>query len=513
MGKSVGLDVIPHTDRYSEITLANPFLFEWLQRQDLQIIRHEANLHLKVQEVIFAFLQQFGTAHPIQSLPNNAPSLFGFSVSEEQRLLHLFGTPENQESRNQRRDELVQWLYDRGLEPVPATMAPPYRGLEVDPDPDAKTVDHRGRVWRDYRITKPEKMSRVFGPLTRYKLYGRQKDNQDWDVDFAQPRNPVWEYVIRQFTSIQQAYGFDFMRGDMSHVQMRAEGVPAQADPHYDLHQAIRRNIRLQAPHFGYFAETFLAPDGVMAYGSEVDHLEISEADTTLGDLQSMVPGSPTFLQAFRWYIDLHATRRFKPSFTMMTGDKDDPRFDKFYVHANAARYFTGVFLTDWPSYMGLGFECRDLHLEPAPNEHYTKLYVFQIQEGPKATQGPYHWGQNAVLFEQIARIRDLAEVILPGLRGAATQWLLSPDATGYCPYVAWTQQNPEFLFVVNFAGQGSFSNIKVPTIEARPGPLDCAFSLGHSTENTQAYATSQHIQLHNLPPGSCRVYRWPKKN
>ncbi|MEM1217376.1 MAG: hypothetical protein AAGH79_00615 [Bacteroidota bacterium] len=513
MGKSVGLDVIPHTDRYSEITLANPYLFEWLQRKDVQIIRHEANLHVEVQEVIFAFLQEHGTAHPDQPLPNNAPSLFGFSLSEEQRLLHLFGLTNDQNGRTQRRDLLVQWLYDRGFEPVPATMAPPYRGLEVDPNPQAKTVDHRRRIWRDYRITKPEKMSRVFGPLTRYKLYGREGDNRDWGIDFSQPRYPVWEYVIRHFKQIQQAYSFDFMRGDMSHVQMRPEGVPAQAAPYYDLHQAIRRDIRKQAPHFGYFAETFLAPDSVMAFGSEVDHLDLSEADTTLGDLQSMVPGSPSFLQAFRWYIDLHRTRRFKPSFTMMTGDKDDPRFDAFYLHANAARYFTGIFLTDWPSYMGLGFECRDQHLQPAPNEHYTKLYVFQIQEGPKATNGPYRWGQNVELFEQIARIRSLGEELLPSLEGATTQWLLPPDATGFCPYVAWTQTKPEFLFVVNFADQGPFSNIKIPAIEVKAGALDCVFSLGKEPANTQAFATGQHIQLHNLPPGTCRVYRWPKQN
>ncbi|HRI59972.1 MAG TPA: hypothetical protein PK228_09625, partial [Saprospiraceae bacterium] len=30
MGKAVGMDVVPHTDRYSEMAVANPQFFEWL---------------------------------------------------------------------------------------------------------------------------------------------------------------------------------------------------------------------------------------------------------------------------------------------------------------------------------------------------------------------------------------------------------------------------------------------------------------------------------------------------
>ena len=36
-----------------------------------------------------------------------------------------------------------------------------------------------------YRITEPEEMSRVFGPLTRYKLYGRKEDNANWEIDLS----------------------------------------------------------------------------------------------------------------------------------------------------------------------------------------------------------------------------------------------------------------------------------------------------------------------------------------
>ena len=60
LGKVVGMDVIPHTDRYSEIVLANPDLFEWLLRHDLEILDHREYLHEEVQGAIYDWLQARG---------------------------------------------------------------------------------------------------------------------------------------------------------------------------------------------------------------------------------------------------------------------------------------------------------------------------------------------------------------------------------------------------------------------------------------------------------------------
>nr|MDA3948122.1 hypothetical protein [Spirochaeta sp.] len=177
----------------------------------------------------------------------------------------------------------------------------------------------------------------------------------------------------------------------------------------------------------------------VMAYGDELEHLDASGADVTLGDLQSRRVESPEFFQQLRWYRDIAATHRVVPSFTVMTADKDDPRFDEFYLRGNEARYFSALFLTDMPSYTALNFECRDPHYVAAPNERYTKLYVFHETEGPKATDGPFRFGRNGYLFYRISRIRLFAEEILPELRGAAVRWLSPPDATAGRSYVAWT--------------------------------------------------------------------------
>lgn len=516
MGRTVGMDVIPHTDRYSQIVLANPQYFEWLQRRDLDIIDHRANLHEDVQSVIMQFLAKHGAAVALHYPKQHTEFFDNDNFDENGRALVLFGEHRDYKGREKRRIALVQYLYDYGFEPVPATMAPPYRGLEVDPEEANKAIDDDGRVWRDYKITKPEGMSRVFGPLTRFKLYERLEDNQNWAIDFLHPRKEVWRYVAQQYHKIQADYNFDFMRGDMSHVQMRPEGVPHRTGIFYDILKTIKNHIQHHTPYFAYFAETFIAPAGTMAYGDEMDHLEFSDADTTLGDLQSVPVGTDDFLQRFRYYCDILETRTVTPNFTMMTGDKDDPRFDKFYLSGNEARFFTGIFMGNMPSYMGLGFECRDVHHQPAPNEHYTKLYVFKITVGHKATFGPYVWGKNAFLFHQLSRIKLYAEAVAPLIAGRAVRWLLPPDPTGWRKFIAWTHQTdsntihtPQFVFIANFDTTNDLHNLKIPAFGST-NHLILDFSTVHfidEEDNRMEYnGINYHLEL--LQAGECRVYQ-----
>lgn len=450
LGKAVGMDVVPHTDRYSEMVLANPRFFEWLRRRGAHIVDHRSGLYHTVQDLLFQYLHEKGSAVSGTTLPASPEVLF-HALPESERLRLLFGEKYDYQGRLLRRKELVRLLYDEGLETVPATMGPPYRGIEVDPAPNAKVTDEDGLVWLDYRITKPEKFSRVFGPLARYKLYESKNDNADWELDFGRPNVDAWNYVCVHYGRIQAEFGFDFMRGDMSHVQMRPEGVPGNPDEWYDLLGAVKRSVMAEKPWFGYFAESFLAPPGEMAYGDECDHLEAALADSTLGDLQSEPVGTDKFVQDFWQYRELLETRKFAPNFTIMTADKDDPRFDCFYLDGNELRYFIGLFLTDMPSYMGLGFECRDPHPTPAENEFYSKYYVFQMLNDPKTTRGPYRWGNNELLYKRLGRQKMLANDIFSSIAGSRAEWKLPRDRTGKNKVIAWTQaENPRFLFVAN---------------------------------------------------------------
>jgi hypothetical protein len=510
MGRTVGMDVIPHTDRFSEMVLAFPEHFEWLQRRELRIIDHSANLHTTVQRQIFEFIRQVGPAFPGDTMPRSTEALFHTACSEAARLRLLFGLPTDPAGRLKRRKLLIQHLHRQGFETVPATMAPPYRGLEVDPSPDAQITDGDGLEWRDYRITKPQTMSRVFNPLARYKLYESKDNNVNWEIDFSTPRLAVWKYVCVHYAEVQQHYGFDFMRGDMSHVQMRPEGVPPVTDEYYDILGAVKHHIQANVPYFGYFAESFLAPKDMMSYGEEIDHLEASAAEATLGDLQSCTVGSPEFLQRLRLYDDLKSTRHCKPSFTVMTADKDDPRFDAFYRDGNALRLFLAFFLTDMPSYVGLGFETRDRHDQPAPNEHYTKLFVFQEQRGPKATLGAYVWGKNTALFGQITHLKLYLEKTWSKLNGRHIRWLIAPDACGANPLLAWTQaDHPEFVFIANTSLEkpsGAFGLLA----PGGSGPLVLEFSTSQETpaNDQKLVFNGIYYPVANLDPAEGRVYK-----
>ena len=458
LGKTVGLDVIPHVDRFSEIALCNPWLFEWVRRRDATLLDHRAGLHEEVMATICGY--RFG-----RSSPQLVREFFG--RPEQAIAFDLFGDG-GAWDRDARRDGLVQWLYDFGYETVPATMAPPYRGLALDADEAAVTVDHRGRRWRDYRLTAPTPMSRVFGPLTRYHLWETHDDNAHWQLDHARPRLPVWDYVATHYRDVVARYGFDFMRGDMSHVQTRPTGVPTHDEQPYDLLRYVKRACAKTYPHFAYFAESFLTADDYMTYGSEPAHLDLSRADVALGNLQNYHPADPEFHEVLSAYEALRArgasdapgggAHHFAPAFTVFTADKDDPRFDANFRGGNVARYGFAAFCPRFPVYSALGFRTRDPHEVPAPNEHYSKLYVFHYDNGPKATHGPYVFGHNEALWEQVRRIDAFRQKLTLPADGGTFAWALAPDATGERQVVAWRWG--DYLFAANFGSEAAAVHI-----------------------------------------------------
>ena len=522
MGKAVGMDVIPHTDRFSEPALATPDLFEWMQVRDRRIVDHSDGIVRSVEEAIFVWLNERGPALANEEVPPSVKALF--SLSEHVRLRLLFGDPGDLFGRIDRRVDLIKYLKWFGLEPVPATMGVPFRGIEVDPDPSHTVVDVHGMEWPDYVITEPEFMSRVFSPLARYKLYERLDDNADWEIDFSRPRTRVWDYVCDHYAAVRHIGNFDFMRGDMSHVQMRRDGVPDAVDEHYDILGAVKQHIQETgpAPWFAYFAETFLPARDVFQFGEELDHLEASLADATLGDLQSTVVGDHEFLRRFRRYLDDLATRRTAPAFTVMTADKDDPRFDNFYRAGNEARLFTAMLLPDMPSYTGLGFEIRDVHDEPVANERYTKLFVFHeegdsnIYPSKARFSDTYIWGENDDLFASITRLRTFVEDTLADIAGSTTRWLIPPDATTLRGTAAWTQDpasmprgRDRYVFVVNYDLDADSGYFGIPAL-----PADVALVPVFSTRDG-AHLPPDPIhhngffhRIPNLTPGEAQAFR-----
>ncbi len=515
MGKTIGMDVIPHTDRFSEVAMGNPNLFEWMRVRDREIVDQSESLSEDAAASIFSWLSGVGAATAIDEIPSGPAAIF--AGDEGARLAVLFGDPRDIHGRNKRRVDLIMHLKRQGLEPVPATMGVPFRGIMVDPASTHVATDDHGMEWPDFVITRPEYMSRVFSPLARFKLYGRVDDNANWEIDFSKPLHHVWDYVCNHYAQVRHIGNFDFMRGDMSHVQMRPSGVPDIVDEHYDILGAVKTHIQRTAgaPWFGYFAETFLPPRDTFQFGEELDHLEASLADATLGDLQSAVVGSASYLRRFRRYLDDLATRRTAPAFGVMTADKDDPRFDEFYRKGNEARLFTALFLPDMASYTGLGFEVRDVHWEPVENERYTKLFVFRehgesnVYPSKARFGNTFIWGENGELFERLTALRVFAEGILGSIEGATTRWLIPPDATTHRGIAAWTQEGTaRFVFVVNYDIEQDSGYFGIPALDDGI-TLASAFSTTGTVAEIDGRLTSNRFfhRLESLAPGEGRVY------
>ena len=522
-GRTVGLDVVPHTDRFAEQVLANPAMFEWMHIREHRIVDHTDGVLDQAVHAIVTWLGERGPALAGDVLPPDADALF--ALDEAVRLRLLFGAAGDTHGRTERRVDLVKYLKWFGLEPVPATMAPPFRGLEIDPDPARMVIDEHGMQWPDIVISEPQFMSRVFSPMARYKLYERVDENRDWVIDFDRPRQDTWDYVCSHYARARHIGNFDFMRGDMAHVQMRPGGVPADVvDDHYDIHRAVKRHVQREhdAPWFASFAEAFLPARDVFGFGEELDHLEAAEADVVLGDLQSTVVGGAAYLHRFRRYLDDLATRRAAPAYTLMTADKDDPRFDEFYRAGNEARLLTALLLSDMPSYVGLGFEIRDVHHEPAPNEHYTKPFVFEetgdsnVYPSKARFSDTYVWGTNDGLFARQTAIRMFAEELLAELGDRVrTRWLLPPDATALRGLVAWTQDPASLvpgarahLCVVNYDLDAVSGQVGIPGLPADATLTGVFSTLGAAAPDTTPVAHNGYFhRLEGLEAGEGRVY------
>ena len=235
--------------------------------------------------------------------------------------------------------------------------------------------------------------------------------------------------------------------------------------------------------------------------------MEGSDTDSTLGDLQSMVVGSPRFIAEFARYHELSQTRSFAPNFTIITADKDDPRFDEFYLKGNELRLFMALFLTDMPSYMSLGYEQRDSHPTPAPNEHYTKLYVFQLDEGPKATHSPYIWGKNGELFHNLEQIKIIADQLMPSIIHQKIEWLIPPSIQNQHKVISWKiKGETNYVFLANLDIEQHITAIELKGISNGTELINIFSTFASPLQNiTQS---NGGFIVNSMLAGECKIFK-----
>lgn len=547
MGKAVGLDILRHTGNYSETMMAHPDYFMWVRLSpDGTAIADQGNtVHEQAQAVIRQFVAEWGDASAMA--PDNAQALEtrmareghwtvpsdtlrgppvppafdlfdpALAHDDEARLSILLGPVGCPQMRLARRLALLHRLKDAGLFPAPVVDGPPFRPLTL-----ARLDTHGWPVWTVGTLTSTNRggLSHIFGAISPYKLYETDAQGR-FQID--KPLPAVWQYLNRQVVALQKATGVDFMRGDMAHLDYRADAASPDTTPEalsparYDMFSALKHAVQQenQVPWFAFLPETFLLDKPGGTHPDQ--HARWQQADLALGGMQGRDVSSAEWPARLRQRIGALAGESLPIASTMMTADSDSAHRPHRYDNplANSVRAFAGLFSP--PSYMGMGFEMKGPADAPTPQP--PEAFTHAFNDGLKGHC--YAWGRNTQTFQTITRLKQRLErdqnALLKAFQSGTTT-LLEPNASQK-PVLSWTLkpdgQRPEFLFVLNTDSHHPQRHVAIDTgdtLDAMPAaaPIVFDFSTRPACTAQEARITrrGKTLRVSRLAPGEGRIYR-----
>jgi len=374
MGKIVGFDALAHCDNFSEIVLTNPKLFEWVKLNDdktAQIPFDKINynkLYLEVQNTIIDFLK----------LPENT-----FELDENERNELIF--PKNID-KFKRRMELRKAIRNNGIEPIPVVEHAPCRPVVFD-----KITKENNESWATFKVENKSNSARIFGAITPYKLY--------YIDNFGYPRKndfyaESWDYFSSKINDFQRKFNFDFLRADMAHNQCSHSHREEKDINCPELWTYVKNNIQENKPYFATVAEAFYSK----YYIDGISDMINKDFDIVIGEM-NFKNLDKEYLNLIDDYIKpFRENFFFYPSVTIFTNDGDLECHNHLFEsnNKNLARYFISLFL-NLPSYMGMGFELRDIN--PKNSYNYSNQYVKKQNED-------YRFGNNIEFLNKLNEIR-----------------------------------------------------------------------------------------------------------
>ena len=373
LGKCVGFDVMPHVDNFSEIVILNPDCFEWIKlnsdktSQDFSISTDEISKNIK-EKLIKKY-----------NLPENF-----YDLDEKSKEKFLFS---NETDRFEKRMEIRKFIRDFGFEPLPVVEHFPMRPVKFE-----RLEYSKNDNWAVFDIENKSSAAIIIGAVTPYKYY---KINDGYPEKNKFDKK-VLDYFVKNINKFQAEYDFDFLRGDMAHNQISQSHNEYKKDLKCpEMWEMLKKKIQENKPYFATFAESFLSD----YYISGAQDMMNKNFDVVLGELNYKYLNHE-YLDLLYKYIVEYEKYKFSPLLTIFSNDGDLSEQNKLYasLEANECRYFVSMFMNT-PSYMGMGFEIRDL--KPEKPEQYSNAYV-------KVQKNDYQFGKNIEQFEEISRIRKL---------------------------------------------------------------------------------------------------------
>lgn len=373
LGKFVGFDAVPHVDNFSEIAILNPDCVEWIKlnaeknAQDYSVETNEISQNIK-QIIIKNY--------------NLLDNFYKLSESERSDLLFPAGI-----DRFCRRMEIRSLIRNAGYEPIPVVEHAPMRPVKF-----VRMEHSKNDSWAVFDVDNKATNALIIGAVTPYKFYNIKngypvKNSID---------NKVLNYFIDNIKAFQSEYDFDFLRADMAHNQISHSHNDNNKDMICEeMWAVLKSEIQKNKPYFATFAESFLGN----YYISGIQDMVNKNFDIVLGELNYNYLDNEYVDLLYKYCVDLKKYS-FAPLLTIYTNDGDKDEHNSYYgsLEANICRYFISMFM-NMPSYMGIGYEVRDL--EPEKLCQYSGLY---IKQGNK----DYEFGTNIKQFEYISVVREL---------------------------------------------------------------------------------------------------------
>lgn len=489
MGKTVGMDFLQHTDRFSEEVFVNPDYFIWAQldedkTRELEYPEiHPDKTGNKVKDAVIDFIRENGDANGNEVNSYVLENLY--KLSEEKRRKIIFGDLPASE-KTDRRVQLMNFVRERGFETKPVHLDDPKTKIVFD-----KMQKGNGTSWATF---KDGKKNRFFGNLTPYKLYHLDENG---NTDTTRPNKEAWDYLCQKTGEFQKEYGFDFLRADMGYLNF--------GNVESDIHSAIKDYAvnNNGCKSFASFGECF--SDFAM---SDREALKRKKYDALLGNVQYLNVFDENFVNTIKGY---NFNPDYKISVTSITADSDQAVYNKHYDNIqNKIRCFMGLFLNQ-PSYMGMGLETRDVG--PVEGKNLTKDFIndWGIEK--------YEWGKNKEFFGILSGMRKIYAEIKDVIKNNCHYWLNTnnPHVASWFYYTK-DENMPTYLFVSN-ADNKKQEEVDIQNLydtnissELSKKTESVALSEIYSTEKKtltgNIVSKGRKFKVKNLAPGECRVYK-----
>ena len=376
MGKIVGFDAMAHCDNFAKIVLLNPKLFEWVKLEEnktsqIPFDKLDYNkIYLDVEKIIIEKL----------NLPNTL-----FSLNEKIREELIF--PKNI-NEFKRRMELRKAIRSHGIEPIPVVEHAPSRPIIFE-----KIETYKNEDWAVFKVENKKDCAKIFGAMTPYKLYTTDQKGYPKKNDYCVE---AWDYFSDKIKKFQKEYNFDFLRADMAHNQTSHSHIEKDKDVSCpELWAYVKSNIQEEKPYLATIAETFYSKyyiDGILDMVNK-------DFDVVIGQM-NFQELDKHYLNLIDDYINIFENNfSFHPCVAIFTNDGDLKTRNHFLKSnkINLLRCFISLFL-NLPSYMGIGFELRDIN--PKNENNYSNSYV-------KKQAVEYSFGKNYNFLKKFNKLRN----------------------------------------------------------------------------------------------------------